>query len=247
MFLINVLNREVSVEVALQPIFDVEVNQPVYYEALARFRYLDSNVMASTDQVINDIVRSGLINDFTIRFVEYTLDTISSNNLNVSCSFNVETIQLVNQRFITSLISLIEGYSFNKVMIEVTERTSVPKKLNGKKIRGLTQLKNSGFVIALDDFGLEHSNLIELFQFRYDVIKLSKSLVETTLVDEYAMKIIGQLSIESHKRGVQIVAEGIEELSVCEKLKTMNISLVQGYALGKPMIISPCEPNKRAS
>ncbi|WP_394126804.1 EAL domain-containing protein [Vibrio hepatarius] len=238
MLLIVVENKAYEVDVAFQPICDLGNNQPVYYEALARFKDIESGRLVNTGWVIDSLINMNIINDFTLKFFEYTFNTMKSHNLNFRCSFNLESTQLINPNFIASLITLIKGFNVGETMIEITERTSVPDSLNKNKMEGLYTLKDADLAIALDDFGMDNSNLIDLFQFRYDVVKLAKSLVDVTLEDDHAMRIIKQLALESQKKGIQIIAEGIEDRAACERIKKMNISLVQGYAFGKPMTIS---------
>lgn len=231
-------NKVYDVDVAFQPICDLSNNQPIYYEALARFKDIESGILANTGLVIEKLLEINMINEFTLKFIEHTFNSMKMHSLNYRCSFNIESTQLIDPNFIASLIALIKNFDVSETMIEITERTSVPDSMNKNKMRGLHRLKNAGLTIALDDFGMDNSNLIDLFQFRYDLIKLAKSLVDVTLEDEHAMRIIKQLAVESQQKGIRVIAEGIEDRAVCERLKNMNISLVQGYAFGKPMTIS---------
>lgn len=238
MLLIVTQNKAYDVDVAFQPIYDLGNNYPVYYEALARFKDIESGLLVNTGWVIDELLEINMINEFTLKFLEHTFNSMKTHNLKFRCSFNLESTQLIDPNYIASLITLIKSFDMSGTMVEITERTSVPDSMNKNKIRGLHTLRDAGLTIALDDFGMDNSNLIDLFQFRYDVIKLAKSLVDVTLEDEHALRIIKQLAVESQKKGIQVIAEGIEDRAACERIKKMNISLVQGYAFGKPMTIS---------
>ena len=71
--------------------------------------------------------------------------------------------------------------------IEITESIS---DLGSDVLSRITQdLKNNGFSVSLDDFGMMHSNLSTLVNITFDVIKLDKSLVNS-ICDNNSNRII---------------------------------------------------------
>lgn len=99
----------------------------------------------------------------------------------------------------------------------------------------LTALKERGFSIALDDMGTEAACLETLFLPQLDFIKIDRSLISRAEHGERERTVVAGLIELGHRLGMTCVAEGIEQETQMELLKTLRCDRLQGYYIGKPM------------
>ena len=91
--------------------------------------------------------------------------------------------------------------------------------------RRLQNLRARGANVALDDFGVEQSNLSRLLELNVDYIKLDRSLTQNAK----ANSIVRSTSQLCADLGVEIVAEGVETSNQSQVLLYCGISKQQGF------------------
>jgi sensor c-di-GMP phosphodiesterase-like protein len=118
----------------------------------------------------------------------------------------------------------------NRIVLEITER-GIPDKM------GLSEMKQiaAGHVmIALDDVGLDDSNLLVLFQAPVDVLKLDKRLVDSIGVNGGNSSLQKLASLISAS-GRTVVAEGVERPEQADFLRQVGVQMAQGWLYSKPL------------
>ena len=105
--------------------------------------------------------------------------------------------------------------------------------------KSIKRLKDAGFKIAIDDFGVEYSNLDVLKKLDFDVIKLDKYFIDDVCDCNIKEEIIMFMSKIAKRNGKALIIEGVEDKSQNELIKSIyNERLyVQGYLYNKPMPI----------
>jgi len=99
----------------------------------------------------------------------------------------------------------------------------------------LERLRQTGVRLAIDDFGMGYSNLTQLVNLPFDVLKIDKSLVDDIGVFPRSEVVIESLIHLAHRMGHTTVAEGIERQDQLDFLKAVGCDSVQGYLLCRPM------------
>jgi EAL domain-containing protein (putative c-di-GMP-specific phosphodiesterase class I) len=99
----------------------------------------------------------------------------------------------------------------------------------------LTHLKEKGFSISLDDFGTGYSSLSHLARLPVDKLKIDRSFIGHIETESRSMAITETVIALGHKLGIQVIAEGIETISVFSRLMTMGCDHFQGYLFSKPI------------
>lgn len=94
----------------------------------------------------------------------------------------------------------------------------------------LRQLRSLGVQLEVDDFGTGYSSLGYLHQFPLDLLKIDRSFV-AKMRHAATSKIIQTIIALSHDLGMEVVAEGIEEYSQLEALKTLGCEYGQGFLI----------------
>lgn len=100
--------------------------------------------------------------------------------------------------------------------------------------RSTERYKEYGFLVAIDDMGVGHSNLDRIAQLKPDIIKADLSLIRDIDREYYKQEIFKSLVHLSEKIGGWIISEGIEtkEEAVCAL--QLGGDIAQGYYFSKP-------------
>lgn len=125
------------------------------------------------------------------------------------------------------------GIDPKQIIVEVTEGSQGMQR-EVMEAR-LTALKERGVSIALDDMGTEAACLETLFLEQLDIIKIDRSLISRAEHGERERTVVAGLIDLGHRLGMTCVAEGIEQETQMELLKTLRCDRLQGYYIGKPM------------
>jgi EAL domain-containing protein (putative c-di-GMP-specific phosphodiesterase class I) len=99
----------------------------------------------------------------------------------------------------------------------------------------IEKLRQSGFLIAIDDFGVEMSSLKKLENLKVDWVKLDRSFIEQSKDDFLIGGVVGTLVQYAARGAFKMIAEGIEDEVVLEYVKERAIPYGQGYHFGKPL------------
>ena len=119
----------------------------------------------------------------------------------------------------------------DKGIIEILEYTALDiDKWQSKK----NSINRSRFNIALDDFGTGNNNMMAVDIFAPHIVKLDRSLITDIENDVDKQEYYYYYRDSFHKRGIKVLAEGIESREEYEFLRDNGIDLVQGFYLGRP-------------
>ena len=130
----------------------------------------------------------------------------------------------------------------SKICFEITETAAIANLTTAIDL--IEQLKDDGFLFALDDFGSGLSSFAYLKTLPVDFLKIDGIFVKDMQTDKvnYAMvKAIHDMSAVLDK---QTIAEYVENEAVVELLTEIGVDYGQGFHLGKPEPISNFLSNK---
>lgn len=91
----------------------------------------------------------------------------------------------------------------------------------------MAELRNAGFVLAVDDLGLKHSNIDRLLASGAEVAKIDRRWLDDRVVLE------GLVSTCKGK-GMIVLAEGIETLEQLRMVAELGVDQGQGFLIGRP-------------
>jgi len=234
-------------KLAYQPIVNLLDGRTAGFEALLRWPLLD-NLVVTPDEFIPLAEQSKLIVPLGAWALENALQTLSliehkSMQSPIHCgdifvSVNVSPRQLENEFDIEQLANLIEQANINpeNVKLEITERAllSDPR----MAMLALARLKSTGASIAIDDFGTGYSSLNYLHRFPLDTLKIDRSFVSRIVNDRNRQHVVAAIIGLANDLGMDVVAEGVEELDELQWLRAHSCRYAQGYLLSKPKPIT---------
>lgn len=94
--------------------------------------------------------------------------------------------------------------------------------------------RQSGFLIIIDDFGCEHSNLDRLIQIHPDIIKVDRSIISGIEGDPYRQSILKSIHSLAQMTGSLCLAEGVETIGEIRTCHLLGVDLFQGFAISRP-------------
>lgn len=153
---------------------------------------------------------------------------------NLQLAINISPSQLLNDGFAPWLMAQLKLREIppSAITVEVTESAVIEttEDLNSN----LASLRQAGVRLALDDFGTGFSSLRLLMALRPDELKIDKSFVTATLHDSLALQIVLLLQQLSETMGLTLVAEGVEDEQIRDRLVQVGVRCFQGYLFARP-------------
>ncbi len=153
-------------------------------------------------------------------------------------SVNVSAKQLIQPCFADDVINTIQGHQLplSQFCIEITETAAIVD--YDLCVKTLETLHNAGIKISLDDFGTGFSSLSLLKKLPLSEVKIDRSFIAEITKQKSHFDFVSAMVSMGRSFGYQVVAEGVEEREHVNKLKDLDIDLLQGYYYSKPQSIS---------
>jgi EAL domain-containing protein (putative c-di-GMP-specific phosphodiesterase class I) len=222
--LLNLIETE-DIEIAYQPIVEIETGDCLGVEALARFPH----AFGPPDHLFAQADGIGLgleLERLAIQQAWYALERLSPQQF---LAINVSP---------ESLLELGRGAQehsdlpLGQLVVEITEQTVVQCYEN---LRGVIDpLRAEGMRISVDDAGAGYASLHHIVELKPDFIKIDRSLVYG-LADDHALRVAVSAFVRlAQDLGATVIAEGVEGLRDLATLSDLGVNAAQGYLLGKP-------------
>ncbi len=156
-------------------------------------------------------------------------------------SINLSRSTLSYHFLADQLLALITKHNIDISLLEleVTETAEVDNQLVFSQ--ALEKLKEYGFSISIDDFGVRNASLSLFTTINFDILKLDRSLVKTLAQNQKARILIRSLAVICSDLGIKLIAEGVETLEQLDILKELRCNEVQGYLFSKSLPLNDFE------
>lgn len=125
-------------------------------------------------------------------------------------------------------------FAHQRIMFEFTEQERFRDIGHVKDI--VAAYRKQGFLTALDDFGAGFAGLSLLANFRPDLIKIDMDVLRGLDGDAGRYAIVSGVVGIARALGVTVLAEGVETAAELSALRSIGITLVQGYHFAKPLL-----------
>lgn len=127
------------------------------------------------------------------------------------------------------------GISPCRVVCEVTEQ----KAASAAALRAFVEaLRANGLRIAIDDYGAENSDIRRVKALRPDIVKFDAQWISRLMTTGAGVALLTAMVEKFAEQGITTVFEGIEENWQLELAEKSGASMVQGYVLARPEIVS---------
>ncbi|OBS31447.1 hypothetical protein A9O67_01705 [Tepidimonas fonticaldi] len=240
---LNAAFNENQLFVVYQPQIELASGRLVGMEALVRWRREDGQLIPP-DTFIPVAERSGLIDALG----EWVLQTACHDLLRLlrmgldpgRVAVNVSVIQFGGATFADRVLATLErlGLPPQRLELEITESVAM---LGEDVVQSvLARLRAAGLSVAIDDFGTGYSSLAYLERLPLDCLKIDRAFVRRLQQGDEARvaELITQLG---HKLGLRVLAEGVEDDAVRQRLLALGCHEGQGFGIARPMAFEPLQ------
>jgi diguanylate cyclase (GGDEF)-like protein/PAS domain S-box-containing protein len=227
-------------ELYFQPVVNLSNNKIVSAEALIRWHHPKRGLVCP-GEFIAYAEESDLINrigHWVINDAAKCVSEINQQGFNIPIAINISARQFQQGDIINQFKSAFKAYNVfpDQFTIEITEQIFLER--TEFNIQQISRLKECGFKISLDDFGVGFSSLGYIVRFTPDQLKIDRSFInqigKAKEHDEMVRAIIGLSKIIPMK----IIAEGVETDSQKWFLIENECDFAQGYFFYRPMPLS---------
>ena len=120
-----------------------------------------------------------------------------------------------------------------RLTLEITESTMMGDPARTHRIlRGLSDL---GVRLSVDDFGTGFSSLVNLRHLPVSELKIDRSFVSEMMMESNDEVIVRSTIDLGHNLGLEVVAEGVENDSIRDRLAELGCDILQGYGISRPL------------
>ena len=227
-----------------QPIVDFKHNRVRSVEALLRLR--KDGKLLTPYHFMNGIEDANMMKEITLWVLKRVIkdyniircyDNINEKDFYIS--LNVSFNEIKDREFLKKIVKIVNDNKIikNSICLEIIEKFGVEEI---EKIQeNIKFLQDNGILIAIDDFGVEYSNLDLLKKIDSNIIKLDKFFADGINDSEISLKVIDFILDICRLSDKSIVIEGIEEKEQVDIIKTFLYEkiYIQGYYFSKPLDI----------
>ena len=221
-----------------QPKYELQTLKPIGFEALLRW---DNRKLGFVppDEFISVAEQCGLIvsiGDWVLNEAcEQLASWRRSGHTEITMSVNLSVQQFKHRELIRDVRKALERSQLPTgcLELEITESCVMD---SIEYVTGtLLTLRHFGVNLSIDDFGSGYSSMSYLKNLPVDFLKIDKTFVKDIASSREDSAIVASMITLGHNLGLKVVAEGVEDESALEVLRTLGCDVVQGYLLSKPV------------
>ena len=214
-----------------QPIHNNETGSIEKYEALCRILDAEGNIISASD-FIQPAHLAGLTTKISRIMIDKAFKYFKSNAY--AFTLNI-TAQDFHENYLEEFLQYKCDYYHilpSRVYLEVVESITI----NGtdETLHQIQRLREKGFNIVIDDFGVEQSVFSRLLRLEAKTIKIDSSFIKNIDVNLSHQMIVQNIVAFANRIGAQTVAEFVETKAVYDKVCALGIDYSQGYYIGEP-------------
>jgi diguanylate cyclase (GGDEF)-like protein len=236
--------KENQLFLVYQPQVDNENQQLVGMEALLRWRHPERGLIPPLE-FIKIAEQSSLINDIGDFVMEVTCKQIrewlDAGYRVPRVSINISARHLRSPNLSKTLMKISSAYEIPPKMlcIEITEHALLDYAEEVKK--NMNYIKEAGFHISLDDFGMGHSSLLYLKRWAVDEVKIDQTFVDGLVHSEEDRVIVKAIVALGDALGLNLVGEGVDNQQQSDILAASGCKIMQGYFYSPPLSAAEME------
>jgi diguanylate cyclase (GGDEF)-like protein/PAS domain S-box-containing protein len=155
--------------------------------------------------------------------------------LTCSVSVNLSARNLIDDRCLGTLRGLLEHHGVDPAQVELEITETALMHDPDQAAERLDRMAALGVRISIDDYGTGYSSLGYLHRLPIHALKIDRLFVRNMAGNEHDAIIVRSTVALAHSLGLQVVAEGVEDLRTREMLQGMGCDQIQGYYLSRPL------------
>ncbi|SEA04780.1 putative bifunctional diguanylate cyclase/phosphodiesterase [Alkalimonas amylolytica] len=228
----------------VQPQIELKQRRLLAFEVLVRWQHPRLGLLAPED-FLETAEELGVIYSLTEWVLQHAIASLAALKADfptMKLAVNLSSKDLLQDELVDYLHTLLHEHEVKpaNLVLELTERALTDDPVQA--ITMLQRLKNLGVELALDDFGTGFSSLFYLRQLPISHVKIDCSFINDLHKSDTHVAIAGAIIDIARNLGLGVVAEGIEEELVEQKLLRMGCTRGQGFYYSRPFELAGIQP-----
>lgn len=227
-----------ELRVYYQPVHDLTTCRLIGVEALVRWQHPQRGLVPP-GEFIPIAERTGLIAEIDAWVMQQACQQMRAwQNAGVVLSFvavNVSTRLFARRELFERVAQVLHDTGLDPACLELEVTESAVMEDPEVALEQMHRLRELGVRLAIDDFGTGYSSLLRLKRLPVQKLKIDQGFVAGLPLDEDDAAIVQVIIALAQSMGMQVQAEGIEQVEQAAFLLEQGCDLGQGYWFGRPM------------
>jgi len=220
----GILADATSPTMVFQPLVELITGEVVAFEALSRFPGWGEGPLT----VFSHAWEADLGVELEVKAVRHALQALEVLSPLHRLAVNISPMTLIDRAF----LRVVSEVPPDRLVVEVTEHSAVDDYDALRVAR--RRLSDLGILLAIDDVGMGFSGLHHILESAPDWIKIDQAVVRNVHTNPVKAAMIESLVGFGDRVDMLVVAEGIETEDELLALKSLGVSVGQGYGIAYP-------------
>jgi len=225
------------IQTRYQPIVSMTDSRPIGLEVLARLEHPVRGIL-QPDLFVPQIEEAGLAWPLTEAVVRRSFEDWGHGKLQ-AFGFTMALNFPLDVLLIPEALTWLEArrkeaeIPANRLVIELTESRPVTEITRLR--HAIATLREIGYGLAIDDVGPEIRDHRALLDLQFTALKLDKDLVRESPDSTVAANFLTKTIEAARAANLTIVAEGVEDAQIWERMKALGVDQAQGFLVARPL------------
>ncbi|MBC8027392.1 MAG: EAL domain-containing protein [Steroidobacteraceae bacterium] len=155
--------------------------------------------------------------------------------LTLQVSVNISARDLMNRELPDLVAEVLAEHDVTPglLCLEITESGFMEDPAHAQKV--LDRLAELGVKLSIDDYGTGYSSLSYIMKLPVQELKIDQSFISRMATNPEISTIVRSTIDLGHNLGLQVVAEGVEDVAVWNMLRSLGCDDAQGFFMSKPL------------
>ncbi len=238
----NELRKAISndqLELYFQPIVSLARSKTVGFEALVRWNHPQKGLLPPGDwlPICEETGLMSAVGRWVLRRACLQLQAWQDRFPEadgIALSINLAPKEISHPDFLHELNQILKesGAHPASLTFEITE-DAIASTENLQDV--LWHLRKMGFRLSIDDFGTGPSSLSSLHRYPIDNLKIHRSFIQQMSPGGQNLEIVRAIAALGESLGINVIAVGVEDQDRLDEIRSMGVSLAQGFYFSAPM------------
>lgn len=218
-----------------QPKYELATDRLIGFEALLRWNHKELGQIPPAEFIplAEEMALIVPINNWVIFEATKQLKAWKTEfNQPLSMAINISPNQFRSESFLNTLRNIKQQFQLDPsdIILEITE--SLVMQQTEEVIERMNQIKRLNYRLSIDDFGTGFSSLQYLKSFPVDELKIDKVFLDDWLSSK--SQLLDVIVNLGKSLNLHVVAEGVEDETMLQHLKTTACDSFQGFLYARP-------------
>jgi len=227
-----------ELRVYYQPVHELKTSRLIGVEALVRWEHPLRGLLAP-GEFIPIAERTGLIAEIDAWVLEQACwQMVQWQGAGVELAFvavNISSRLFARPELFALVSTVLADTGLDPALLELEVTESAVMDNSQVAVEQMHRLRALGLRLAIDDFGTGFSSLLRLKRLPVQKLKIDQGFVAGLPGDNDDVAIVRAVIALGQSMGLQVHAEGIEQVGQAQFLLDLDCDLGQGYWFGRPM------------